>query len=140
MQIPIKRLDPSLPLPLYAHESDAGFDLMCAAAVTIAPRERVQVKTGIALAIPDGYSGLIWDKSGLSHKAGLKTLGGVVDSGYRGEILVGVANLSNEPYSFAKGDKVAQMLIQKIEQAQFKEVDELPESERGAKGFGSTGK
>jgi dUTP pyrophosphatase len=82
----------------------------------------------------------VWDKSGLSIRHGLKTLGGVVDSGYRGEVMVGMINLSTTPYTFEKGDKVAQLLIQKVEHARFEIVDELSETERGATGFGSSGK
>jgi dUTP pyrophosphatase len=127
-------------MPQYAHDSDAGFDIYTAAAVTILPGERVQIPTGIALAIPTGYVGLIWEKSGLSHKAGLATLGGVIDAGYRGEIMVGMINLSETSYTFSVGDKVAQMLIQRVEHAQFVETDDLPQTERGTGGFGSTGK
>ncbi len=140
MNLKIKRLSPDIPLPSYAKLCDAGFDLVARESVTISPGERIQVPTGIALEIPEGYVGLVWDKSGLSQKHGLKTLGGVVDSGYRGEVLVGVVNLSTETYTFAKGHKVAQMLIQKVEQAVITEVEVLSESERGSAGFGSTGK
>lgn len=140
MNIEIKRLDPSAPLPVYAMPGDAGFDLYCRESVILASKKRAQIKTGIAVAIPEGYVGLIWDKSGISQKFGIKSLGGVIDSGYRGEIMVGMINLSTETYTFEKGQKVAQMLIQKVEQATFVEVAELPESARGANGFGSTGK
>lgn len=140
MEILFTFLDPELPQPRYALPGDAGFDLFSREELTLAPGERGQAKTGIALAIPEGFVGLIWDKSGISHKGGIKTLGGVVDSGYRGEVMVGLINLGKEAYTFRKGDKVAQMLIQRIEQAEFVEVAELPESDRGASGFGSTGK
>ncbi len=98
------------------------------------------IHTWIAMEIPDGHVGLIWDKSGLSTKHGLKTLAGVVDAGYRGEISIAMANVGNEPYTFKKGEKIAQMLIQKVEQAEFTEVEELSETSRGAGGFGSTGR
>ncbi len=140
MQLPIKKLHSVAKLPTYAHDTDAGMDLYALEAVTVEVGQRVQIKTGIAMAIPAGYVGLVWDKSGVSHKGGLKTLGGVVDAGYRGEIMVGLYNAGNAPYHFEAGDKVAQMLIQKIEQPTFVEVDELDETKRGQGAFGSTGK
>ena len=140
LQLKVKYLAKDIPKLAYAKAGDAAFDLFSAQDVVIAPMERAQVSTGVALEIPEGYVGLIWDKSGLSHKFGLRTLGGVVDAGYRGEILVCVINLSKDPYTFEKGHKVAQMLIQKREHCDIVEVDELSDSERGAGGFGSTGK
>jgi dUTP pyrophosphatase len=140
MEIKITKLHPDAKIPQYAHHNDAGMDLFCVETITINPGERLQIKTGIAMEIPDGYVGLVWDKSGLSQKFGLKTLGGVVDSGYRGEIMVGMYNLSTEPYVFEVGHKVAQMLIQKVEQPSIVEVEELSESVRGDNAFGSTGK
>jgi dUTP pyrophosphatase len=140
MKLLIKKIHPAATLPAFAHATDAGLDLCTVAAVTINPGERKTIATGIALAIPDGYVGLVWDKSGLSHKGGLKTIGGVVDAGYRGEIFVGLHNLSSTPYTFEVGHKVAQILIQKVEQPELVEVDELPEADRGEKAFGSTGK
>jgi dUTP pyrophosphatase len=139
MKLQIKRLQQDAKLPSFAHAADAGMDMYAVEEVTVRPHERVQVKTGIAIAIPEGYVGLIWDKSGISHKGGLKTLGGVVDAGYRGEVLVGVINLGDTTYTFKKGDKIAQMLIQKIECPELVVVEELDETERGAGGFGSTG-
>jgi len=136
----LQRIDPDVPMPTYAHEGDAGFDLFAREAVTMQPGEQVQVKTGIALHIPDGYVGLVWDKSGLSHRHALKTLGGVVDAGYRGEVMVGLVNLGDEPYTVEKHHKVAQMLIQKVERAEFDVVASLDESARGHGSFGSTGK
>lgn len=138
--VKVKRLSPDALLPSFAKAGDAGFDLASIAPVTVRPLERVQIQTGLAFEIPEGYVGLIWDKSGLSHKSGLKTLGGVVDSGYRGEVMVGVINLGTEPYIFEKGHKVAQMILQKCERPDIVEVTELSESERGETGFGSTGK
>ena len=140
MEIKITKLHPDAKIPQYAHHDDAGMDLFCTEEVTLKPGERLQIKTGIAMEIPDGYVGLIWDKSGLSQKFGLKTLGGVVDSGYRGEIMIGMYNLGAEPYVFEVGHKVAQMLIQKVEQPEIVEVEELSESVRGDNAFGSTGK
>lgn len=127
-------------LPTYHYEGDAGLDLYSAEDITLKPNERRGIKTGASIAIPDGYVGLIWDKSGLSMKHGLKTLGGVVDSGYRGEVIVGLVNVGDDSYTFQKGDKVAQMIIQKKEMVIVEETDSLPETQRGDKGFGSSGK
>lgn len=140
MELKIKKLHPEAKMPTYAHLGDAGMDLYACENCVLEPGERVQVKTGIAVAIPDGYVGLIWDKSGLSHKYGLKTLGGVVDAGYRGEIMVGLVNMGTETHTFTIGDKVAQMLIQKVEQPTLYEVDELGDTVRGEGAFGSTGR
>lgn len=139
MKVNIKKLDENAKIPTYAHSFDAGMDLYTPIAVEILPMQRVQMRTGIAFEIPDGYVGLIWDKSGLSHKKGLKLLGGVVDSGYRGEVLVGAVNLGQEKITFEAGEKVAQMLIQKVEHPLLVEVDELTDTERGEGAFGSTG-
>lgn len=140
LQLKVKYLVKDIPKLAYAKTGDAAFDLFVAKDITIAPMERVQVPTGVALEIPDGYVGLIWDKSGLSQKFGLRTLGGVVDSGYRGEVMVGIINLSKDSYIFEKGHKVAQMIIQKREHCDIVEVEQLSETERGSGGFGSTGK
>jgi len=127
-------------IPVFAHNGDAGMDLFSADDVVILPGSRVKIPTGIAMEIPEGYAGLIWDKSGLSLNHGLKILGGVIDAGYRGEVVVGVVNLSDEDYTVRKGHKIAQMLIQKVEAPEIEEVEELSNSHRGEKGFGSTGK
>jgi dUTP pyrophosphatase len=140
MQLKIKKLNSEAVVPNYAHSDDAGFDLFSVENIEIQPMSRVQVPTGIAMEIPVGHVGLIWDKSGLSHKNGLKTLGGVIDSGYRGEVKVGLINLSTETYLLEKGHKVAQMIIQKKETCEIVEVDELSDTSRGEGGFGSTGK
>lgn len=142
LTLKIVRLDPELRMPAFAHVGDAGFDLYARETVTIAPGERTQVKTGLKMEIPAGYVGFIWDKSGVAQKGGLKTLGGVVDSGYRGEILVGMVNLSASAFTFQKGEKVAQMCIQKVEQVVIVESieAELSDTSRGEGGFGSTGK
>lgn len=140
MQLKFKKLHPDAIAPSFAHATDAGLDLCAVAGVTIAPGERVSIPTGLAFEIPVGYVGLIWDKSGLSHKGGLKSLGGVVDAGYRGEVFVGLLNAGQEPYSFAVGDKVGQILIQKIEQPTLVEATELTPADRGEGAFGSTGK
>jgi len=140
MEINVKKLHKDAKLPTYAHHGDAGFDLYSIESVSIPVGARVLVGTGIAIEIPDGYVGLIWDKSGLSMVHGLKNLGGVIDAGYRGEIKAGVVNLSDEDYTITAGHKVAQMLIQKVERADIKEVVELSDSHRGYGGFGSSGK
>jgi len=139
MNIKVKKLHTDAQIPSIAHLGDAGCDLFATEDVTLEVGQRGQVPTGLALEIPDRYVGLIWDKSGLSHKAGIKTLGGVIDSGYRGEIMIGIINLGTETYTFKKGEKVAQLLIQKIQSPTFEEVIELPETSRGEGGFGSTG-
>lgn len=140
LTVKIIRLDKSLPVPFYPRPGDAGFDLYTREAFTVQPGERVQAKTGLKMEIPFGYVGYVWDKGSVGQVKGFKTLGGVVDAGYRGEILVGLVNLSGSPYTFEKGDKVAQMCIQKVENPEIVEVEELSESVRGEGGFGSTGK
>ena len=140
MKLKIKKLNPEARIPSYAHFDDAGFDLFVIEDITIKKDERSLVKTGIAMEIPIGYVGLIWDKSGVSVKGGIKILAGVVDSTYRGEVLVAVINLSDGDYFFEKGHKVAQMIIQKKETVEFEEANELTETKRGEGRLGSTGK
>jgi len=141
MDLKVKKLVPEAKLPDYIHADDAAMNMYTVEAYTLAPGERRIFKTGIAMAIPMGYAGLIWDRSGLANKSGIKRMGGVIDAGYRGEIGVGLMNLSKEPVEILKGDKVAQMIIQKIEQPKIVESDELPSSAtRGESGFGSTGR
>ena len=140
MILRIKKLHPSAMIPKYAHHDDAGFDLCAIENIKLKPGERFPVPTGLVMEIPEGFVGLIWDKSGLAVKHGIKTIAGVVDSTYRGEILVAVTNNSDEEYLFEKGHKVAQMIIQKKETVEFEEVDELTETVRGEGRLGSTGK
>ncbi len=140
MNCKVKKLTPDAIIPSYAHKGDAGLDLYASETITFLPGEYKSIPTGISLALPKGTVGLIWDKSGLSIKYGLKTLGGVVDASYRGEILVGMINLGKKSYTFEKGHKIAQMLIQKVEYVKIKEVAELDKTSRGKGGFGSTGK
>jgi dUTP pyrophosphatase len=142
VDIPVRRLDPDLPMPAYAHPGDAGADLVAAADVELAPGERRLVPTGIAVAIPDGYVGLVHPRSGLAHRLGVTLLNapGTVDAGYRGEILVNLVN--HDPAAtvrIARGDRIAQLLVQRVERAVFHPVDELPATVRGAGGHGSTG-
>ncbi|HEY9583631.1 MAG TPA: dUTP diphosphatase [Candidatus Paceibacterota bacterium] len=140
MKIKIKKLHPLAIIPTYAHAGDAGMDLYTVEPCELEPGERKSLPLGIAVEIPEGYVGLVWDKSGLSHKYGIKNFGGVIDSGYRGEIHAGIMNLSDKFFRFDKGHKIAQLLIQKIEKVEFDEVLNLTETTRGDKGFGSSGK
>lgn len=140
MKLKVKKLHPDAKLPTYAHKWDAGMDIFTLENVTINPGESVGIKSGLVFEVPEGYVGLLWDKSGLSIKHGLKILGGVLDSGYRGELIVGMINLGKEPYTFEKGHKLTQMLIQPIVITEIEEVEELSESDRGVGGLGSTGK
>lgn len=136
----IKKLHKDAKIPHYAHHDDAGFDLFSSGDFKVKVGERIAVPTGIAMEIPEGYVGLIWDKSGLAINHGIKTIAGVVDSTYRGEVLVGVINFGDGDYIFEKGHKIAQMLIQKKERVDFEEVKELSGTIRGDGAFGSTGK
>lgn len=138
----IKMLDAGLPVPSYAKEGDAGFDLRARESVTLAPGERALVKTGVAFALPQGYVGLVHPRSGLAAKHGITVVNapGTVDAGYRGEIMVCLLNTDlREPFVVERGDRIAQLVVQRFETARFVVVDELPESERGAAGFGSSG-
>ena len=138
----IKRLDPGLPPPSYARPGDAGADLVTAEAVELGPGERAVVPTGLAIALPEGYAGFVHPRSGLGAKFGVTVVNapGTIDAGYRGEIKVTLLNTDlKEPVRFARGDRIAQLVVQRVEHATFREVDALPESERGANGFGSTG-
>lgn len=142
VSIQILKLDPELPLPAYAHPGDAGADLYAREDVTLAPGARALVPTGVALALPEGYVALVHPRSGLAHKNGLSIVNapGTVDAGYRGEIKVSLINLDpTEPISLKRGDRIAQLVIQEFVSARFVEVQELPDSERGAGGHGSTG-
>jgi dUTP pyrophosphatase len=140
MYLKIKKLHKDAKIPEFSYKNDAGMDICTPERVTLRPGERKSIGLGIAVQIPDGYVGLMWDKSGLSHKYGIKTFGGVIDAGYRGEIHAGIMNLSKETYVFEKGHKVIQLLIQKVEHPKIIEVKELSADTRGKKGFGSTGK
>jgi dUTP pyrophosphatase len=142
VRLSLKRLDPSLPLPRYAHDGDAGLDLYAAEGVDILPGQRVLVPTGIAAAIPEGYAGFVQPRSGLALRSGLSLVNtpGLIDSHYRGEIKVIAINLDpHTTISIAHGDKIAQLVIQQVERVDIAEVDELDETVRGEGGFGSTG-
>jgi dUTP pyrophosphatase len=141
--VPIVRLDPDLPLPSYAHPGDAGADLVAREDVTIPPAGgRAVVPTGVALAIPEGYAGFVLPRSGLAMRHGITCVNtpGLVDAGYRDEIRVILLNTDRtEPYRVTRGDRIAQLVIQRIEHCAFVAVDTLPDSSRGLGGFGSTG-
>ena len=142
VDVPVRRLDPDLPLPAYAHPGDAGADLVSAEDVELAPGERRLVHTGIAVALPDGYVGLVHPRSGLAARLGVTLLNapGTVDAGYRGEILVNLINHDRaNSVKISRGDRIAQLLVQRVERARFHTVDELPATVRGAGGHGSTG-
>jgi dUTP pyrophosphatase len=138
----IKRLDPGVPLPAYAHPGDAGADLSAAEDVELGPGERALVRTGIAIALPAGYAAFVHPRSGLAARHGVTIVNapGTVDAGYRGEIKVTMLNTDRErAVTFKRGDRIAQLVIQRVERAVFHEVAVLPESSRGEGGFGSTG-
>jgi dUTP pyrophosphatase len=143
VQVLITRLDPDLPLPRYAKGGDAGADIVSRIDITLAPGERALVPTGIAIALPDGYVALVHPRSGLAIKHGVTMVNapGTVDAGYRGELQIILINHDkSESISFKRGDRIAQLVIQKVERAEFVEVHELPGSGRGTGGFGSTGR
>lgn len=142
VDIQVRRLAPDLPLPAYAHPGDAGADLVAAEDVELAPGARRAVRTGLAIALPEGYVGLVHPRSGLAARLGVTVLNapGTVDAGYRGEILVNLVN--HDPAATAKisrGDRIAQLVVQRVERAVFHVVDELADTSRGAGGHGSTG-
>ena len=142
VQVLITRLDPSVPLPVYAKGGDAGADIVSRVDVTLQPGERALVPTGISIALPDGYVALVHPRSGLAIKHGVTMVNapGTVDAGYRGELHCILINHDpKEAITFHKGDRIAQLVIQKVERAEFIEVQELPGSGRGSGGFGSTG-
>ena len=141
-KILIKRLDPTMPLPSYAKAGDAGADLATRIDFTINPGERMLVPTGISIALPNGYVALVHPRSGLAIKHGISMVNtpGTVDAGYRGELQVILINHDlTQPVSFKKGDRIAQLVIQTVERADFVEVSDLPGSDRSSGGFGSTG-
>ncbi|MFC4949693.1 dUTP diphosphatase [Pseudonocardia sp. GCM10023141] len=138
----LTRLDAGLPIPAYARDGDAGADLHCTSDVVLAPGERQLVGTGVAIALPTGYAGFVHPRSGLAAKAGLSIVNapGTVDSGYRGEIRVCLVNLDpRQEIRLQRGDRIAQLVVQRVERASFVEIADLPPSERGAGGHGSTG-
>ncbi len=140
MKLKIQKINSEAVLPNFAKPGDAGLDFYSAENITLKPDQRQAIRTGIKMEIPDGYVGLIWDKSGLSINSGLKVIGGVIDSGYRGEIKIGLLNIGNEGFEIKAKMKIAQMLIQKVEYPEIiEEANSLSKTKRGEAGFGSTG-
>lgn len=144
LRVPVQRLDPDLPLPGYARPGDAGADLVAREGARLAPAGgRALVPTGIALALPPGTAGFVQPRSGLALRHGVTCLNtpGLIDSGYRDELKVLLVNLDpSEPFEVRRGDRIAQLVIQQVSQAEFVVVDELDDTERGLGGFGSTGR
>jgi dUTP pyrophosphatase len=142
LEIQVRRLDPSVPLPAYSHPGDAGADLVTTVAVVLAPGERAVLPTGLAMAIPYGYAAFVHPRSGLAANLGVSLVNspGTIDAGYRGEVKVIAVNLDpREPVRFSAGDRIAQLVVQRVEYVRFVEADELPDSVRGTGGHGSTG-
>lgn len=142
VDVAILRLDPDLPLPGYAHEGDAGADLLSRVEVTLAPGERALVPTGVALALPPDHAGFVHPRSGLAARHGISIVNapGTVDAGYRGEILVNLVNLDpRESFTVRRGDRIAQLVVQRIARVRFVPVDSLDDTSRGDTGHGSTG-
>lgn len=142
LDVPVVRLDPELPLPAYAHQGDAGLDLYARADATLAPGERLLMPTGLALAIPLGYAGFVAPRSGLALKHGISVVNspGIIDSAYRGELKVILHNTdAAEPYTVHRGDRIAQLVIQRVERVEWNEVDSLDGVDRGG-GFGHSGR
>jgi len=141
VQVLISRLDPDLPLPCYAHPGDAGVDLHARQDVVLAAGQRALVPTGVAIALPAGYAAFVHPRSGLAAKHGITVVNapGTVDAGYRGEILVNLLNTDAESFSISRGDRIAQLVVQRVSEADFVEVRSLPGSHRGDNGHGASG-
>ena len=143
LTVRVKRLDKGLPLPHYAYAGDAGLDLLSAQDVTLAPHERALVPTGLAIALPDGWAGFVQPRSGLAAREGLSIVNtpGLVDAQYRGELKVCLVNLdAHTPIEIRRGERIAQLVIQRVPVVTLEEADELDATERGEHGFGSSGK
>jgi dUTP pyrophosphatase len=139
MNLNVKKLNADTKLPSKGHPGDAGIDFYSTEKIAFGPYMQMRVPTGIAVQIPEGCVGLIWDKSSVSFKQGLKVMGGVIDAGYRGEIIISLYNTTDKEQVIEKGYKVAQMIIQKFEDCDIVEVADLSDTVRGDQGFGSTG-
>jgi dUTP pyrophosphatase len=142
-ELPVRRLDPDLPLPAYAHPGDAGADLRAAEEVVLPPGGRAVVGTGVALAVPDGYAAFVHPRSGLAARHGISVVNapGTIDAGYRGEVRVVLLNTDPaEPFAVHRGDRIAQLVVQPVAHVRFLDVDQLPATPRGGGGFGSTGR
>ncbi|HWD44423.1 MAG TPA: dUTP diphosphatase [Actinomycetota bacterium] len=142
-ELPVRRLQPDLPLPAYAHPGDAGADLCAAEDVVLPPGGRATVGTGLAVAVPDGHAAFVHPRSGLAARHGVTVVNapGTVDAGYRGEVRVVLLNTDrHQPFSVRRGDRIAQLVVQPVTRVRFLDVAELPPSPRGEGGFGSTGR
>lgn len=139
MKLYIKKIDEAASLPKYAMPGDAGMDLAACESAVIPAGKRATIRTGIAMAIPEGYVGLVWDRSGHARKSGITCLAGVIDSGYRGEIGVVLYNTSENDFQISVGDRIAQLLIQPVVQPELEFVDNLDTTERGDAGWGKSG-
>ena len=139
MELKVKKLREDAKVPTKGHPGDAGIDFYAIEDVVFPPREARDVFSGVAIEIPEGFVGLVWDKSSIAFKKGLKTMGGVIDSGYRGEMKFHLFNTSDEEEEIKKGEKIAQMIIQKFEDCDIVEVQELSDTIRGDGREGSTG-
>lgn len=142
VRVLVQRLDPDVPLPRYALPADAGADVVTTVGIRLEPGQRAVLPTGIAIALPDGYAAFVHPRSGLAARAGMSLVNtpGTIDAGYRGELKVIVINHDpRSPIDLKRGDRIAQLVIQRVEEATFVEVERLPDSERGARGHGSTG-
>ena len=141
--VPIKRLDPSVPLPTYAYQGDAGLDLRASETVTVPPLSRVLIPTGLAIAIPDGFAGFVQPRSGMALKQGLTIANtpGLIDAHYRGELKIIAFNINrDQEVRVERGERIAQLVIQEVPVVDLCEVDELDETDRGTGGFGSSGR
>lgn len=139
MKLNVKKLQPSAILPTKGHPGDAGIDFYALETVTFSPQGQMRVRTGVAMEIPEGYVGLIWDKSGISFNKGLKVMGGVIDAGFRGEVVISLYNTTGQQQAIPVGHKIAQMIIQKFEDCDIVEATELSDTVRGDGREGSTG-
>jgi dUTP pyrophosphatase len=141
LEVEVRRLDPQVPLPEYAREGDAGCDLVTTESAELGPGERRVLPTGIALALPLGYAGFVHPRSGLAARSGIGIVNapGTIDSGYRGEVKVVLVNHGQEPVRVERLDRIAQLVVQRVEQVRWREVATLADSERGEGGYGSTG-
>jgi dUTP pyrophosphatase len=142
-ELPVRRLDPDLPLPAYAHPGDAGADLRAASDVVLPPGGRATVGTGMAIAVPEGFAAFVHPRSGLASGHGITVVNapGTVDAGYRGEVRVVLLNTDpSEPFTVRRGDRVAQLVVQPVTRVRFVDAAELPPTPRGEGGFGSTGR
>ena len=141
-ELPVRRLDPDLPLPAYAHPGDAGADLRAASDVVLPPGGRATVGTGMAIAVPEGFAAFVHPRSGLASRHGITVVNapGTVDAGYRGEVRVVLLNTDpSEPFTVRRGDRIAQLVVQPVTRVRFADAAELPPTPRGEGGFGSTG-